>query len=89
MTVVRINIDEVNGASSELESKAKEVDAAIARADNVMKNLQGGFTGKRASKSFEQWAQLQETLKQAAPSLHSAATILKNAASDFAAADGN
>lgn len=87
MTDIRINTEEVTQAGVQFGTKHDELMALISQADSLMTKLQGVWKGARATKTFSEWQTLKSTLTKAAPSLTSASTLLKNAATDFSAAD--
>jgi WXG100 family type VII secretion target len=89
MAEIRINTAEVSNVGGQFSSKANELRSLIQQARSMMSNLQSGFTGNRATKIFGEWESMQKGLDGAAASLDQAATFLKNAATDFATADGN
>lgn len=89
MSEIRINTGEVSNVGGQFSSKANELRALIQQARSMMSNLQSGFTGNRATKIFGEWEGMQKGLDGAATNLDQAATFLKNAASDFASADGS
>ena len=87
MAEIRINPDQVDSTGGQFTSKSNELSSLVQQANSLMSNLEGVFTGQRASAIFNEWHGMQPSLKNAVETLTQASTLLKRAASDFRAAD--
>ena len=88
--MARIIVDptEVRGVSSKFTSKKGEMQGLVSQARSMMSNLQGNWKGQRATTTFSEWSNLQKNLDTAIETLEHASQVLKAAANDFAAVDG-
>jgi len=87
MAEIRINPDQVDQTGGQFASKRGELDSLIQQANQLMNNLQGAFTGTRATAIFNDWAGMQPSLKNVCDVLTQASDLLKRAATDFRTAD--
>jgi WXG100 family type VII secretion target len=87
MTVIHINPDEVERTGSDFIKMHSDVNGLVTQARSTMNTLQDQFRGARAQMIFSQWNEMLPRLSSAIEVLDEAGILLKNAASDFRAAD--
>lgn len=87
MAKIQIDPDQVESVSGQFSTKRGELDALIGQSNNLMKGLQGAWTGSRATKTFSEWESLRPNLQAAEETLQRASELLKAAAADFRSAD--
>lgn len=87
MTVIRIETGQVDSTGSQFHSKRGELESLVSQAQSMMNNLEGQFTGTRATKIFNEWHAMEPNLKAAIQSMQDAGDLLKRAAADFSQAD--
>jgi len=87
MSVIRIDLGEVEEKGRQFTNMQSEVEELVSRARSMMNSLEGQFMGARAQKIFSQWNEMLPSLDRAIRSLGDAGTLLNKAAQDFRTVD--
>jgi WXG100 family type VII secretion target len=87
MSKIQIDTENVLSTGNQFLSKRADLEALVSQANSLMNSLQGQFTGQRASRIFNEWAEMQPNLQNAIQSLQAAGDLLKKASTDFFQAD--
>jgi WXG100 family type VII secretion target len=87
MATIQINPDDVESTGNEFTRIHGDVNGLVTKARSTMNTLEGQFRGIRAQAIFNQWNEMLPRLSSAIEVLDEAGMLLKNAASDFRAAD--
>lgn len=87
MAVIHINPDDVESTGIEFTQMHSDVNGLVTKARGTMNTLEDQFKGVRARAIFDQWNDMLPRLTSAIQVLDDAGLLLKNAATDFRAAD--
>lgn len=87
MPQIRIDTEQVASTGQQFNAKRGELESLVNQSRALMNNLQGQFTGRRATAIFGEWDGMQASLTNAMQTLQSASDLLRRASTEFGQVD--
>jgi WXG100 family type VII secretion target len=89
MPQIRIDTEQVASTGQQFNSKRGELESLVNQSRSLMNNLQGQFTGRRATAIFNEWQTMQPNLTNAMQTLQQASDLLRRASTEFGQVDSS